>query len=195
MRITSLYDKWKKQALHSGFSPQGITVVKSVKILISLRNNEIGQRSLGKVIGMRPGNPSKECVQISTDKNRPLLVCPTNLALNGNGDICKSDVGTEVVMDAEDMFCSGIKESQVTESSSRMVFVAILSETSSSQTWKMTGSIKMADFFITSGMKEKRYRDIDVAVVILINTKTAGFVFIIFYISSWRIWNIRRRVI
>ena len=105
-----------------------------MKILISLRNNEIGQRSLGKVIGMRPGYPSKECVQISTDKNRPLLVYPTNVALSGNGDLCKSDVGTVVVMDAEGMFCSGIEESQVTESSSRTVFVAILSETLSSQT-------------------------------------------------------------
>ena len=79
---------------------------------------------------MRPGYHSKECVQISTDKNQPLLVYPTNLAFNGNGDICKSDVGTVVVMDAEGMFCSGIKESQVTESLSRTVLVAILSETS-----------------------------------------------------------------
>ena len=37
------------------------------------------------------------------DKNRPLLVCPTYLKENGNGDICVSDVGAVVVTDAEGM--------------------------------------------------------------------------------------------
>nr|XP_022312589.1 LOW QUALITY PROTEIN: tripartite motif-containing protein 2-like [Crassostrea virginica] len=41
--------------------------------------------------------------EIFMDKNRPLLVCPTYLKENGNGDICVSDVGAVVVTDAGGM--------------------------------------------------------------------------------------------
>lgn len=62
-----------------GYTPQGITVCKSGDILVCLWNNEIGDRSLGKVISII------EDFQISTDKNRPLYICPTYIAENGNG--------------------------------------------------------------------------------------------------------------
>ena len=77
-----------------------IAVCKSGKVLLSPWNNEIGERSVGKVISIKPGYPIEECVQIFTDKNLPLLVCPTYIAKNRNGDICVSDVGAVVVTDA-----------------------------------------------------------------------------------------------
>lgn len=51
-----------------GFSPQGLAVRKSGGTLICLWNNEVGQRSYGKVIVIG-GNPN---FQIFTDKNLPL---------------------------------------------------------------------------------------------------------------------------
>lgn len=80
-----------------GYTPQGITVCKSGDILVCLWNNEIGDRSLGKVISVI------EDFQISTDKNHPLYICPTYIAENGNGDICVSDVRAVVVTDAGGM--------------------------------------------------------------------------------------------
>lgn len=82
-----------------GFSPQGIETRKSGGTLICLWNNEVGQRSCGKVIVI-DGNPD---FQIFTEKNTPLFVCPTYIAENGNGDICVSDVRAVVVTDAGGM--------------------------------------------------------------------------------------------
>nr|XP_022312588.1 uncharacterized protein LOC111117709 [Crassostrea virginica] len=91
------------QGTTSGFSLKGIAVCKSGKALLSLWNNKIGERSVGKVIVINPGRPMEECVKIFTDKNLPLLVCPTYIAKNGNGDICVSDVEAVVVTDAGGM--------------------------------------------------------------------------------------------
>ena len=44
-----------------------------------------------------------ENFKIYTDKNRPLLVCPTYLKENDNGVICVSAVGAVVVTDAAAM--------------------------------------------------------------------------------------------
>nr|XP_022312587.1 uncharacterized protein LOC111117708 [Crassostrea virginica] len=110
-RLPDLYHDgqwiWSQEAanlsLLSGFSLKGIAVCKSGKVLLSLWNNEIGERSVGKVIAIKPGHPIEECVQIFTDKNLPLLVCPSYIAKNRNGDICVSDVGAVVVTDAGGM--------------------------------------------------------------------------------------------
>ena len=90
-------------SLHPGFSQQGMAVCKSGEILISLWNNEIGKRSIGKVISLTRNFIMVEDFEIFMDKNRPLLTCPTCLKENGNGDICVSDVGSVVVTDAAAM--------------------------------------------------------------------------------------------
>lgn len=77
-----------------GFTPQGITATKSGDILVCLWNNEFGERSSGKVILIHGK------LQIFMDKNRPLFICPTYIAENGNRDICVSDVRAVVVTDA-----------------------------------------------------------------------------------------------
>eukprot|EP00105_Crassostrea_gigas_P040659 XP_019924807.1 PREDICTED: uncharacterized protein LOC109619369 [Crassostrea gigas] len=82
---------------NDGYTPQGITVRKSGDVLICLWNNEIGEKSLGKVIS------TNGILNIFTDKNHPLYVCPTYIAENGNGDICVSDVRAVVVTDAGGM--------------------------------------------------------------------------------------------
>lgn len=79
------------------YSPQGLTVLESGDILICLWNNKVGLQSLGKVISIDWG------IEIFTDKNRPLYVCPTYIAENGNRDICVSDVNAVVVTDAGGM--------------------------------------------------------------------------------------------
>lgn len=79
------------------YTPQGIAISKTGEILICLWNNEIGEKSFGKVI------TSNEHFEIFTDKNRPLYVCPTYIAENRNGDICVSDVRALVVTDAGGM--------------------------------------------------------------------------------------------
>lgn len=79
------------------YSPQGILVRKCGDILICLWNNEKGERSLGKVVS------AKGEFRIFMDKNIPLLICPTYIAENGNGDICVSDVKAVVVTDAGGM--------------------------------------------------------------------------------------------
>ncbi|XP_078327591.1 uncharacterized protein LOC111115561 isoform X1 [Crassostrea virginica] len=93
----------RKSPLDTRFSPQGIAVCKSGDILISLWNNEIADRSIGKVISMTNTFQLAGGFEIFMDKNRPLLVCPTYLKENGNGDICVSDVGAVVVTDAGGM--------------------------------------------------------------------------------------------
>ncbi|XP_078327598.1 uncharacterized protein LOC111117709 [Crassostrea virginica] len=93
----------QESSFQTGFSAQGIAVCKSRNILISLWNNEIGKRSIGKVIALTSIFRMVEGFQIFMDKNRPLLVCPTYLKENGNGDICVSDVGAVVVTDAGGM--------------------------------------------------------------------------------------------
>ena len=91
-------------SLHTRFSPQGIAVCKLGWILISLWNNRIGDRSIGMVVAWSSReNRLVENFQIFMDKNRPLLVCPTHLKENGNGDICVSGVGAVVVTDAGGM--------------------------------------------------------------------------------------------
>ena len=97
-------NKTVEPSLHTRFSPQGIAVCKLGWILISLWNNEIGDRSIGMVVAWSSReNRLVENFQIFMDKNRPLLVCPTYLKENGNGDICVSDVGAVVVTDAGGM--------------------------------------------------------------------------------------------
>ena len=95
----------ERSSLHTGFSPQGIAFCKLGRILISLWNNEIGDHSRGKVIALSSSFVEVEGFQIFMDKNRPLLLCPTYLKENGNGDICVSDVGAVVVTDAGGMLC------------------------------------------------------------------------------------------
>ena len=97
------FNKMQMSSLHPGFSQQGIAVCKSGEILISLWNNEIGKRSIGKVISLNSEYTIVKNFQIFMDKNRPLLVCPTYLKENGNGNICVSDVGAVVVTDAGGM--------------------------------------------------------------------------------------------
>ena len=97
-------NKTVEPSLHTRFSPQGIVVCKLGWILISLWNNEFGDRSIGMVVAWS----SQECMlvenfKIYMDKNRPLLTCPTYLKENGNGVICVSDVGAVVVTDAGGM--------------------------------------------------------------------------------------------
>ena len=95
--------KTQGSSLYAGFSAQGITVCKSGEILISLWNKEIGDRSIGKVLALTWDFKMIEGFQIFMERNRPLLVCPTYLKENGNGDICVSDVGAVVVTDAAAM--------------------------------------------------------------------------------------------
>ncbi|XP_062583823.1 uncharacterized protein LOC134245562 [Saccostrea cucullata] len=81
-----------------GYIPNGIAVCKSGSLLVSLWNNQVHDRSLGKVLKLSyAGNKLSE---IKTDKNRPLFICPSYIAENGNGDICVSDVNAVVVTDA-----------------------------------------------------------------------------------------------
>ena len=117
------------QGTASGFSLKGIAVCKSGKVLLSLWNNEIGERSVGKVISIKPGHPIEECVQIFTDKNLPLLVCPTYIA--------KAEMSTSVCLMSEPWLsrtqeaccASGIREPQEIATLSRTVCVAILTAT------------------------------------------------------------------
>lgn len=109
---------WPQDANHSatgfspnlGYTPQGMACSKTGKgLLVCLWNNKIGERSLGKVIS------TKGDFEIFTDKGRPLYVCPTYIAENGNGDICVSDVTAVVVTDAGGMlrFRFPPKESEI----------------------------------------------------------------------------------
>lgn len=85
------------QDVENGYTPQGITTSKTGGILVCLWNNQIGDRSFGKVVR------TKDSFEIFTDKNNPLYICPTYIAENGNGDICVSDVRAVVVTDAGGM--------------------------------------------------------------------------------------------
>ena len=87
----------KKFDRNNDFTPQGIVATRSGSILICLWNNRVDERSLGKVVS---GDGRFE---IFTDKNKPLFICTTYIAENGNGDICVSDVGAVVVTDAGGM--------------------------------------------------------------------------------------------
>ncbi|XP_062591580.1 uncharacterized protein LOC134253080 [Saccostrea cucullata] len=71
---------------------------KSGAILISLWNHQMHKRLLGKVVKL--SKFGKKHFEIESDKNRPLFICPTHIAENGNGDICVSDVNAVVVTDA-----------------------------------------------------------------------------------------------
>ena len=79
------------------YIPQGMVATRSGFFLICLWNNRVGERSLGKVVS------DNGRLNIFTDKNQPLFICPTYIAENGNGDICVSDVGAVVVTDAGGM--------------------------------------------------------------------------------------------
>ncbi|XP_078329818.1 uncharacterized protein LOC111114751 [Crassostrea virginica] len=87
----------KKFDRNNDFTPQGIVATRSGSILICLWNNRVDERSLGKVVS------EQGFYEIFTDKNKPLFICPTYIAENGNGDICVSDVGAVVVTDAGGM--------------------------------------------------------------------------------------------
>ena len=63
----------------------------------------MGDHNRGKVIALSSSFAEVGGFQIFMDKNRPLLLCPTYLKENGNGDICVSDVGAVVVTDAGGM--------------------------------------------------------------------------------------------
>ena len=119
----------RKSPLDTRFSPQGIVVCKSGDILISPWNNEIADRSIGKVISMTCTFQLAGSFEIFMDKNRPLLVCPTYLKENCNDGICVSDVGAVVSRTLEACCASGITEPQETATLSRTDCVAILRAT------------------------------------------------------------------
>lgn len=72
------------------WKPHGIAVSKS-HVLFCLWNQKFRQ-SIGKVMKIRthsneePNN--RTCIEIQSDKNTPLYVCPTYIVENGNGHIC-----------------------------------------------------------------------------------------------------------
>lgn len=76
-------------------------VCKLGDVFICLWNNEIGEKSLGKVILING------IFNIFIDKNYFLYVCFIYIVENGNGDICVFDVRVVVVMDVGGMlrFC------------------------------------------------------------------------------------------
>lgn len=88
------------------WKPHGIAVSKK-HVLVCLWNQKFRKQSIGKVMKIRtekhgvPNNPT--CIEIQSDKNIPLYVCPTYIVENGNGDICVSDVRAVVVTDAGGM--------------------------------------------------------------------------------------------
>ncbi|XP_062608054.1 uncharacterized protein LOC134269882 [Saccostrea cucullata] len=66
-------------------------------ILVCLWNNQVHDRSIGKVLKL--SHTGIRVFEIKTDKNRPLFICPTYLTENGNEDIYVSDVNAVVVTD------------------------------------------------------------------------------------------------
>ncbi|XP_062608052.1 uncharacterized protein LOC134269881, partial [Saccostrea cucullata] len=80
------------------YTPNGIAACRSGSILVSLWNHQVHDRSLGKVLKL--SQTGSKLLEIETDKNRPLFICPTYIAENRNGDICVSDVNAVVVTDA-----------------------------------------------------------------------------------------------
>ncbi|XP_062583824.1 uncharacterized protein LOC134245564 [Saccostrea cucullata] len=96
MRINKFWPS--SDELLGEYTPNGLAVCRSGAILVSLWNHQVHDRSLGKVIKVSSGG--SKALEIETDKNRPLFICPTYIAENGNEDICVSDVNTVVVTDA-----------------------------------------------------------------------------------------------
>eukprot|EP00105_Crassostrea_gigas_P041866 XP_019926014.1 PREDICTED: uncharacterized protein LOC105335830 [Crassostrea gigas] len=88
------------------WKPHGIAFSK-YHLLVCLWNQKFRQQSIGKVMKIRTeknGVPNnRTCIEIQSDKNIPLYVCPTYIVENGNGDICVSDVRAVVVTDAGGM--------------------------------------------------------------------------------------------
>lgn len=87
------------------FQTHGIAVCKSGYILVCQWNRKFKDQSAGKVVKIQyiDDNRSGIVMEIESDKNQPLYICPTYIAENGNGDICVSDVRTVVVTDAGGM--------------------------------------------------------------------------------------------
>ncbi|XP_062583820.1 uncharacterized protein LOC134245558 [Saccostrea cucullata] len=95
------YSSWPTlhvDELSSGYTPNGITACKSGAFLVSFWNQQVHDRSLGKVLKL--SKKGRKQFEIGTDKNRPLFICPSYITENGNGDICVSDVNAVVVTDA-----------------------------------------------------------------------------------------------
>lgn len=87
------------------FQTHGIAVNKSGFLLICQWNRRFKEQSAGKIIKLRYINNHRNeiAMEIESDKNNPLYVCPTYIAENDNGDICVSDVKAVVVTDAGGM--------------------------------------------------------------------------------------------
>lgn len=81
--------------------PHGIAICKSRDILVCLWNRRYSDQSAGKVVKLH--QKSEIVLEIESEKNIPLFVCPTYITENGNGDICISDVRAVVVTDAGGM--------------------------------------------------------------------------------------------
>nr|XP_034321616.1 uncharacterized protein LOC117688060 [Crassostrea gigas] len=87
------------------FQTHGIAVCKSDYILVCQWNRKFKDQSAGKVVKLEyiADNRNDIVLEIESDKNQPLYICPTNIAENGNGDICVFDVRAVVVTDAGGM--------------------------------------------------------------------------------------------
>lgn len=83
------------------FQTHGIAISKSGYILLCQWNRMFKEQSAGKIVILRPRR--ERVMEIESDKNQPLYICPTYIAENGNGDICVSDVRAVVVTDAGGM--------------------------------------------------------------------------------------------
>ncbi|XP_062588689.1 uncharacterized protein LOC134250341 [Saccostrea cucullata] len=93
------YSQWHTlDELSTGYTPKGMAACKSGAVLVCLWNQQVHNRSLGKVLKLSQNG--RKQFEISTDKNRPIFICPTYIAENGNGDICVSDVNAVIVTDA-----------------------------------------------------------------------------------------------
>uniref|UniRef100_A0A8W8NR21 Tripartite motif-containing protein 2 n=1 Tax=Magallana gigas TaxID=29159 RepID=A0A8W8NR21_MAGGI len=84
------------------FQTHGIAVCKSGFILVCQWNRKFKDQSVVKIQYI-DDNRSSIVMEIESDKNQPLYICPTYIAENGNGDICVSDVRAVVVTDAGGM--------------------------------------------------------------------------------------------
>ncbi|XP_062605101.1 uncharacterized protein LOC134266907 [Saccostrea cucullata] len=80
------------------YSPTRIALCNDNAILICLWNQQVLERSMGKIIKI--SFEGEIFFELETYKNKPLFTCPTYIAENGNGDICVSDVNVVVVSDA-----------------------------------------------------------------------------------------------
>lgn len=87
------------------FQTHGIAVCKSGYILVCQWNRKFKEKSAGKIVKIQyiAGNRNDIVMEIESDKNQPLYICPTYIVENANGDICVSDVRTVVVTDAGGM--------------------------------------------------------------------------------------------